>query len=171
MVKIIGLIIILFSCSKIGIDASRRYKSRSREIRSLITALELMKSEISFTNSVVSDVLASSSSVSSYSVKEMLGSISDSVANGNMTVYEAYKKYIKENSWRFSLKKAELEILDVFFSKFGMYAPDDQIACIDSALKAMELNLKDAVFDERKYARLSAVTGIASGFLIAVIFI
>lgn len=171
MVKTAALLIIVCSCSKIGFDVSAKYKRRCAELRSLMTAFELMKSEINFTKNVVAEVILNSASVSSYSIKDMLESVAFAVKNGGVTAGEAFKEYISRNLWRFALKKGDLEIIDAFFAKFGTYSADDQTAYIESALNVLKNKLDEAVSEERKYSRLFASGGVAFGFLLAVIFI
>lgn len=171
MVKAIGFIIILMSCSKIGVDVSNKYRYRTKELRSLITAFELMKNEISFKNSVVGDVLNASSAVFAPTVKHMLKSLADAVKDENITAEQAFEKYLLKNSGYLSLKNEDTDVLKKFFSTFGSYSVQDELDGIDAAAKALETNLKNAVSDEKRYVRLSAASGILSGFLIGMLFI
>ena len=171
MVKIIGFVIILMSCSKIGVDVSNKYRYRTKELRSLITAFELMKNEIGFKNSVVADVLNTSSSVSSPTVKKMFTSVAYDVKGENFTAEQAFDRFILKNRGFLSLNNEDLDVLKKFFSKFGSYSAQDELDGIDAAVKIFDANLKNAEADEKRYVKLSAASGVLSGFLIGMLLI
>lgn len=171
MTKLIGFLIILFSSSKIGIDISRTYRSRTRELRSLITAFELLKNEIAFTKNVAARALFSSSTVSVPIIKSMFKGVSERILNENITAFEAFEDFLKENIGYFSLNKSDFEILREFFTNFGTHSPKEEVESINSTIAKLSANLKSAETSESKYSRLFATSGVLCGFFIAILFV
>ncbi len=171
LTKLIGFLIILFSSSKIGIDVSRTYRCRTRELRSLITAFELLKNEITFTKNVAGRALFGASTVSVPIIKSMFKGISERIINEHVTASEAFEGFLKENIGYFSLNKADFEILREFFANFGSHSPSEEVESINNIVARLSSNLESAETSEGKYSRLFATSGVLCGFFIAILFI
>lgn len=171
MIKLIGFIIILLSASKIGYEISEGYKNRTREIRSVITALSVLKNEISFKNCVLSDAFYYSSRVKNPFVSCMFKTISEELNKSTDSLIKIYESYILKNKDKHSLSNNDTEILYDMFSKLGYGDTEEQINIISYAIRTFESNLKSSVENERKYVRLFRTGGVLAGILTAIIFI
>ena len=168
MIKIIGFIIIVISSSKIGFDLAKKYLNRSRELKAFMYVLERLKSEIGFSNCIITDALVNSSNVKNETVKNMVGNLCQMVKNDNISLADAFNTYVKnDNSNSFS--KSDVDEIYRFFSGVGSGDKEDEIENINNCIENIRMNLRNAVEDEGRYVKLYRTSGVLAGFLIAVI--
>ena len=168
MIKIIGFIIIVISTSMIGFDMSDKYRRRPKEIRTLITVLEKVKNELSFSNNIVTDAIKNSLDIRCDSVRNMLQGIVCEVEKNNVSLSDAFNLYIKNND-ELSLEKNCIDELEKFFSVLGSNDTENEIKNIEITVLNLKEYLGLAVNDEKKYVKLFRTSGVLAGFLIAII--
>lgn len=171
MIKFIGFLIILASSAKIGFDISEGYKNRTKELRSLENAMEIIKNEISFSGCILSDALMSASAVKSKSISKLLSDMSAQLKEHKTTASEAFRECMTKNKDILSLKNEDFDILSGFFSRCGTGNVEDEINNISSSVSAIGMNILSACEDEKKYVKLFRTTGILAGLMIGIIFI
>ncbi|MEE1042389.1 MAG: hypothetical protein UH854_00325, partial [Clostridia bacterium] len=143
MIKIIGFIIIVISSSKIGFDLAKKYLNRSRELKAFIYVLERLKSEIGFSNCVITDALINSSNVKNETVKNMINYMAEMVKENNVSLSDAFNKYITNDSFN-SFNKTDVDELYKFFSSVGNGDREDEIENINNCIASIKINLRNA---------------------------
>ena len=169
MIKLAGFLIILLSSAKIGYDIGERYKNRTEELKSLATALEIIKNEISFSNCVISDAIYAGANVGCKKISDLLIEMSKIIKNEDKSVLEAYE--LLSGRYELSLNKSDTQILQKMFSVFGSGDKENETQNIKKAIEEVYKNIKGASADEKKYVKLFRTFGVLSGILIGIIFI
>ena len=147
MIKVIGFLIIVISSAKIGFDLSKKYINRTRELKSFVYFLERLKNE---------------------TVKNMLNYMYDKINKNNVSPWDAFNDFIKNDSLH-SFCKADVDEIGRFFSCVGSGDRQDEIENICNVISNIKVNLANAAEDEKKYVKLYRTSGILAGFMIAVI--
>ena len=168
MIKILGFIIIVAASTKIGFDLSEKYSKRTKELRALISVLERVVNEISFSNCIISDALISGCNVRIKTISDMIKYISITVKEKSLSLTEAFDCYLKTNN-ELSLNSKDVDEVFKFFSMFGSGDREDEIKNINNAILNIKSNLKNAIDDEKRYVKLFKTSGVLAGFLIAII--
>lgn len=170
MIKMIGFFIVLLSSSKIGFDISKKYSDRAKELKSLITVFEIIKNEINFSNSVISDALKKASGVKNKNISDLIYYLAQK-SKENDDIGKSFDNYLKINADNLSLKKCDIDVLEKIFNIIGSGDIKEEISQISNTVKNLEILLELSIQDEKKYSKLFKTTGILAGLLIAVIFI
>ena len=168
MIKVIGFLIIVISSAKIGFDLSKKYINRTRELKSFVYFLERLKNEISFSNCIIKDALVNCCNVKNETVKNMLNYMYDKINKNNVSPWDAFNDFIKNDSLH-SFCKADVDEIGRFFSCVGSGDRQDEIENICNVISNIKVNLANAAEDEKKYVKLYRTSGILAGFMIAVI--
>lgn len=172
LIKIIGCGVIVASSAKIGWDVAQGYAARVREIRAFQSGLGILRNEISFHNTVLSDALKSASNVRNKQVAQVFQRASDRLAAvSNMTAAEAWSEAMSACKPILSIKKDETEVLLEFGSQLGTGTIDDTLCTIQNAEEKLKLCERASADEERRYAKLYRSLGVIAGLFLAIIFI
>ncbi len=168
MIKIVGFAVIVSCCAKIGFDFSKKYSDRTRELKELVSILERLKNEISFSNSVITDALLNSVSGKNGAVSKLMLSVAEYVRSNRCTFSDALSSVLKEETV-LSLNNCDIEELCRFFNMAGSGDREDEVKNINNSITNLNMLLYNSADDEKKYVKLFRTTGILAGFLIAII--
>jgi len=165
MIKIIGFLIVLISSCKIGLDISNRYSERTKELRSVIQALEIIKTEIEFSNSLLFKALEHCDIVKNKSVSNLMLKISKSLKNNETISNELF-----ENN-NLALHKSDIDILTDIFLTLGAGNTQNEVNNINNGIDRLKASINNSLDDEKKYCKLSKVSGLLIGIFIGIMFI
>lgn len=168
MIKFMGFVIIVASCTKIGFDLSQKYCKRTSNLKLLVNVLERVKNEIRFSNCVITDALLKAVDGKNNAISNMVGSIVKYVNEKSVTLDNAFSNYIRNNEG-LMLERNDIEEITRFFSAFGSGDSDDEVKNIDNTICNLKLLLNQATDDEKRYVKLFRTSGVLAGFLIAII--
>ena len=160
MLKIMGILLIVASCSAIGFLQSRSYRQRSDGIRSFIDAFRIAKAEIVFKNTPVYDVFG----------------VLEQQATGTAKSFFSYIKSDDSLSAVGILKHANLKEqdrgeIDTFLSVLGRYDSTNQAEMIDKTILRLEELHKQADNELAKNGRISSALGLTCGIVIAILLL
>ena len=171
MIKIVGYLIILIASAMIGFGVSEKYRNRTKELLAVRSSLEIIRNEINFNNRLIGDALLSGAGVKLPIISELFKTISDILAESNVTVSNAFLDCMSDFKESLSLNNDDINLLENFFSLAGTGSNVDEIKNINSVLSSIELNIKSATEDEKRYVKLFRTTGVLAGLMIGTIFI
>ena len=160
MLKIIGILLIVASCSAIGILQSRSYKQRVDGIRSFIDAFQIAKAEIVFKNTPVLDVFRLLEQRAAGAAKSFFGCMK---ADDTFSAGEILKKS--------NLKESENTEIDSILSVLGRYDSVNQAEVIDRGILHLEELHNSAQRELSKNGKLSSAIGVTCGIVIAVLLL
>ncbi len=163
MVKILGAVMTAFACGYYGFYISTALKTRMTSLADIITSLEMLESEISF------------------SVNRLKRAFSMSDKNGLFKtaselidehgIKKAWDSAIEAHSERMCLNDADKEILDMIGKNLGKTDTDDQIKHI-KYIKTLLINQHaQAESDYNRLGKLYRSGGILTGAMIVIMLI
>jgi stage III sporulation protein AB len=171
MIKIVGALITITSCTVAGFLWANNYANRTRQIRELQNALTYMETEILYGHTPLDAILNSIS----LRVKEPLASlfkqISEELVHGNSTIQESWSNAI-QRYWRVtSMKENEREILLQLGNNLGLSDASNQQKHIRVALNHLQAEEMDALDQQKRYEKMTRILGFLIGVLIVIIVI
>jgi stage III sporulation protein AB len=165
MIKAIGYIIIIISSSGLGYLLGTRFNMRVRELKMLKMSLQMLETEIVYTNTPLPDAFDNISSKSSYPVKELFKCMSENLKSRKYgSASEAFEMSINENKGRISLNNEDIDILKTFAQSIGNSDVEGQVKSFKMVLKqldAQELKAEEnRAKNEKMYKNLGFLTGV-----------
>ncbi|KPU44922.1 stage III sporulation protein SpoAB [Oxobacter pfennigii] len=166
MIKTIGLLLVFISASGVGLILGSQYSSRVRQIKHLKIALQMLETEIVYSNTPLPLAFESVLMRCENPIKKLFTSAVEMLNKRTYsTVGEAFEASLEETKEFFSLKKEDMEILKSFGYSLGNSDVEGQIKSfsviikqLDSLeIKAEELRQKN----ERMYKHLGYLSGLA----------
>lgn len=170
--KIIGMILVITSCSGLGLIYSTRLKKRVEDFIRYKKALILLKNEINYSVTPLPEAFE-------YVGKKIEGHI----GNYFTVISEELKKKIsgnintifKEHAFReleeTCLNKKDIENIVSFSSNLGVLDKESQLNNIKLQIEVVEEEINNAREDESKNGNLFKTLGVLAGIFIIIIFI
>lgn len=171
MLKIIGALMVTTATTSLGVISVKHLKRRVRSLRTLIGALDIMRSEICTRLTPMPELL------------ELLAVQTGEPANIFFTNCLMKQRSMRGRPfvelWRsalastkeLDLKETELEPLWELGSALGRYDTDRQGEAIMAARKRLEGFLQKAELERDRESRTRTMLGIAAGVMITIILI
>ncbi|GAA0458022.1 stage III sporulation protein SpoIIIAB [Alkalibacillus silvisoli] len=169
--KWVGAIMILFTCTWVGIDIAKNYAKRPKEIRELLQALQIMEAEIVYAQEPIHRVLSYVSKQLSPPVTYIFYDLAEQLMLGDTTLQVLWEQIIT-NQWRnTAMKSKEKEILMQFGQSLGLHNVEQQQKQIQLAKVHLQHELEDAQEEEKRFSGMFRTLGFLSGLLFVLIFI
>ena len=170
VIKIIGSLIVFFSCSAAGIYLSSKDKFRAEELKEMKRGLMLLKSEISFSQKPLYEAMIEISEKLSDAVAEIFEDTGrllkyKKVAN----VSEAWGKTIRNRKSRTYFKAEDIDVFISFGAALGGMDKVCQIENIDVVNTYIDSKVKILMNKNSKDSRLFRSAGVLFGILIVVV--
>jgi len=171
LLKVIGALMVTAATTSVGLISVKHLKSRVRSLRTLIAALDIMRSEICTRLTPMPELL------------ELLAVQTGEPANIFFTNCLMKQRSMRGRPfaevWRsalgstkeLELRETELEPLMELGSALGRYDTDRQGEAILAARKRMDGFLQKAESESDRESRTRTMLGIAAGVMIAIILI
>ncbi len=165
--KFVGMIIVVLSGALAGISVSEKYSKRVKFLRSYIDLLMHLKSEISYSEKTILEILKN------YCCDNFLKS------KLNLCLKETEIKSLA-NSWEhvFSninsetgITKEENSMIINFGKELGSYSISEQINHINHYLDLFNIHIRDAESQLRNKGKLPIIMGICLSFAASLMFI
>jgi stage III sporulation protein AB len=167
LLKVIGGIMVITSCSMIGFIMAGSYCQRPRVLRNLETALSMLETEINYGHSPLPEALEN---ISNKCEKEVSGLFLNTSKNMKLkegiTADEAWEKALKEFSISSSLSNSDMEILISFGRYLGSTDIEDQIKNIKLVLANLKWQGEIALEEKQKNEKLWKYLGVLSGLMV-----
>ncbi|XID94142.1 stage III sporulation protein SpoIIIAB [Paenibacillaceae bacterium WGS1546] len=175
MMKFLGVLLVLFAGTMIGLVQSARYAARPRQIRELLHALQRLETEIGYGQTHLPEALKRISAQLSSPLSAVFASISDSLANeaasSGETVREIWEKSIVAGWPSTAMKTPEKEAMLRLGETLGGSGREDQLKHL--RLAAIQLQAEEAAAreDQRRYEKLSRSLGMLGAALVVILMI
>ncbi len=169
--KWIGVILILFTCTWVGLERSNKYRGRTKQIRECIQALQLMEAEMSYGNVPIKGLFEILTEQLSKPVSTFFEEMSGRMAKTNQPLQHVWTETLEHSKNRLALTKKDLHILHQFGHSLGMHDLIQQKKQIELASIHLHRQLNEAIEEERRFAGMSRTLGFLTGILIVLILI
>jgi len=166
-IKILGLFIVIISCSLMGVSVYEKYYRRTVFLKSYLEFIIYLKNEINYKQNQIFSVLEnynSSTSINFY-ISKLLNYL---------------KKYPLEYSWSKTFEKISSEngvsqdeenIIKEFGKQLCSLDLEMEINILHHHIETLKIHLNEAIDVKKSKGKLPIILGLSIGFFIAIIFI
>ncbi|GEN45290.1 stage III sporulation protein SpoIIIAB [Alkalibacillus haloalkaliphilus] len=169
--KWIGAIMILFTCTWVGIDIARNYSKRPKQIRELLQALQIMEAEIVYAQEPIHRVLSYVSKQLSPPVSYIFHDLSEQLMLGDASLQSLWEDVVSKQWRQTAMKAKEKEVVLQFGQSLGLHNIEQQQKQIQLAKVHLQHELEAALEDEKRFSGMFRTLGVLSGLLFVLIFI
>ncbi|TFB23833.1 stage III sporulation protein SpoAB [Filobacillus milosensis] len=169
--KWIGAILILFTCTWVGVDIARNYSRRPKQIRELLHALQIMEAEMVFGQEPIQTVLHKLSKQLTPPLSYIFYDISEQLITSHLSLQDIWEQTLNRNWNHTSMKDKEKEIVIQFGQTLGIHNLEQQQKQIHLAKVHLQHELNDASEDEKRFSNMFRALGVLSGLLLTLIFL
>ncbi len=163
MVKLIGAVMTGFACAYIGFRMSMTLKMRIKSLSEIISSLEMLESEISFSVSKLKEAFLR---------VDRNGFFTCAAENmEEKGIKRSWEKAVKDNKSRLCLTDADSDILMMLALSIGRTDTDDQIKNIKYVKTMIEAQEKQAQSDYGRMGRVYRSGGVLVGLMTVIILI
>lgn len=172
MVKFIGLAFIVFSSSGLGYILGSRFNMRVRELRLLRAAIQMLETEVVYSNTPLPDAFESIYKRCSSPINELFRTISSNLTKRTFdSVGEAFSKAVEDLKRNLSLSHEDIEILKSFGHSIGNSDIGGQVKSYKMILKQLEIQESKAEEQRSKNEKMYKSLGTLSGLAIAILLL
>lgn len=164
LLKIVGSLIVLISCSLLGYSHAKTYAKRPEELKVLQTLFQIFENEISFLSNVLEEAFLKVCSCTDSDVTIFFEATIKNL-KGGFCAYEAWTKAVKENISRTNLNSEDEGIIISFGKMLGSSDLEGQVKNIRLTVNQLKIqeqkaeDLKDK--NESMFKNLGVLGGLA----------
>ena len=167
IVKFIFLIFIFLTSSIIGINISRKYSERVKELKQFFQALTIFEEKIKFTYEPIPDVFFDISENFDAPLKDIFYNASEKMQSESAS--EAWEDAIDES--KNNLTKEDKASIKALAKMLGKTDLDGQVSEIRLTKQFIKTKIEEAEFQRNKNEKLYKTLGITFGLTIVIILI
>ncbi|MDO7788625.1 stage III sporulation protein SpoIIIAB [Desulforamulus aquiferis] len=172
MLKLLGAIIVVFSCTLIGLTVASAYSRRPGEIRALQNALQLLETEISYGATPLPDALASVSERCDTRVALLFNRAAQELMTmRGITAREAWEIALSEYYPKSALSRIDRSILLELGNSLGVSDREDQVKHLMLAKEQLKLEQTKAEDASIKNTKVYNYLGFLGGLTLVLILI
>ncbi len=171
MVNVIGAIILTGGAAAWGISGVIRLKNRVQALASLITALELMRNEISERLTPMPELLDMLKEQAPFPVGLFFEKVRNGMVDLGKYSFAAIWRRMAENTPELLLNEEETNTLAELGLSLGRYDARVQSNALSYTIKRMELFLQKAEIQRERDGKTQAFLGVAAGIFAVIILL
>jgi len=165
--KLVVAILIVSVCTLIGIRKAQRYESREYILREAIMLFKGLKNEINYTLTPIPNAIESVRQNMKTPLRDVMGAVSFELLQYNVSS-EAITNEIAKLS---ELTDYDRQVISNGVMTLGKTDVDGQIGVISMTCDTLENQLTDSIESKKKNSKLYKTVGIATGLMLAIVFI
>lgn len=170
--KIIGCICVMSSCAGIGLYFSATLKERFAYLKELKKILLLLRGDIRYANTQLSEALSSISMRHKGEFRSFLSWVSEQMEQmQGKTIADIWKEGVEQKLKNAPLSKKDIEALISFGSNLGYLDKDMQLSTIDLYVSTLEAEIEETSRTMKEKSYLYNSLGIMAGVFIAIVLI
>ena len=167
ILKLLIAVGIVAVCAALGIIKSKRYESREYILREAIMLFEGIKNEISYCLTPIPNAIESARQNMITPLKEVMGAVSFELLQYNASS----EKIINEVATLKELTPYDIQTIANGIISLGKTDVDGQMGVINMTNVTLENQLNDSIEAKKKNSKLYKTVGLATGLMIAIVFI
>lgn len=172
MLKLLGALMVIFSCSLMGMTVASNYRRRPGEIRALQNALQLLETEISYGATPLPDALTYVAERCDRRVSPLFGGTGrELLTMRGKTAREAWAMALEEYYPRSALNRSDRTVLLELGNSLGISDREDQIKHLALAREQLKLEQAKAEEDSARNTRVYHYLGFLGGLTVVLILI
>lgn len=173
MLKLIGAAVILFSSSMVGWQLGRHFAARPLDIRTLITCLQMLETEIVYAATPLHRALAKIGERMRAGIGQIFLSAAELLVKEDepQSTNESWRQAIEQNWSQTALRKTEKDILLTLGMVLGNSDRDDQQKHLRLAITHLQGLEEEARSDKERYEKMYKSLGFLGGLLVVILML
>jgi len=165
--KLLGGILVIFSCSAIGFYVAASYNYRLKTLKNLQIALAMLETEINYSLSPLPEALKNTAKKIEKDVSDLFEKTASYLSGGEgYTAGEAWEMALSNLSQNACLRDNDLEILSAFGQYLGITDRDDQIKNIKLTRDLLKQQEVLALEEKKKNEKVCRYLGVLTGIMV-----
>lgn len=167
VLKLVVSVLIIAVCTAIGIKQSKKYESREYILREAIGLFKGIKNEINYTLTPIPNAIESVRQNMKTGLKGVMGAVSFELLQYNTSEEVVASEIAKLEE----LTPYDRQVISNGIISLGKTDLDGQMNILNMTCNTLENQLQDSIEDKKKNSKLYKTVGIATGLMIAIVFI
>ncbi len=167
IIKLVVAGLIVCVCAAIGILKSKKYESREYILREAVMLFKGLKNEISYTLTPIPNAIESVRQSMRTTLKDVMGTVSFELLQYNVKEEAVTSEVAKLTE----LTPYDIQVISNGIISLGKTDVEGQMGVINMACDTLENQLLDSIEAKKKNSKLYKTVGIATGLMIAIVFI
>ncbi len=169
LIKVICLLLLFFMTSYVGINYSKRFSNRVKDLEEMKNALNIFKSKIKYTYKTLSEIFYEISDEVKWNIANIFKSAVTYMNDNN--AQDAWKRAVNDCATETSFNKEDLQTIANLSSILGNSDLEGQINNIELTSSLIDIQLKKARIEEQKNAKLYKTLGAGIGLTLVIVLI
>lgn len=170
MLKFVGGVLIIGAATLLGFLQAAHYVRRPKQIRSLISALGRMETEITYALTPLPEAFASLSKQVAEPLSSLFRLTSERLLSSNgASTRDIWHTCVKDVWTRTSMKQAEQEVVLQLGPVLGLTDRSDQIKHLRLAISQLQTEETESREEQRRYEKMWKSLGVLIGALIVIL--
>lgn len=169
--KLLGAILLISATSFVGLDISKKFTLRTKELRMFIYSLQMIEAEMTYSNHSLRQIFILVNQKTDGPVAHFYERLANHLQNPIThfsTLWDKELNYLKQHS---TFKENEINILQQFGKNIGNHTIEQQKKQIKLTTYYLQKQLDEAIEHKNKYDRTVKSLGFLFGLLIVLILI
>ena len=167
VLKLLTALGIVIVCTALGIIKSKRYESREYILREAIMLFEGIRNEIQYALTPIPNAIESVRQNMITPLKEVMGAVSFELLQYNVSNENITNEIAKLGE----LTPYDIQTISNGIITLGKSDVEGQTGIINMTNITLENQLQDSIEEKKKNSKLYKTVGLATGLMIAIVFI
>ncbi|ONI45206.1 hypothetical protein AN640_04910 [Candidatus Epulonipiscium fishelsonii] len=170
--QIIGIALILVTCTLLGYVFEKNEYKRVKEFEQLIYGFEILKSEIDYKLSPLSEACLTASKLTQNGVQQIFTRFNYHLTKREETdTKKMWEKSIEESRKYLSLKEEDYAIISMFGNIAGYLDKEMQKRNIEMLLEKLAMQKKEVTANYNRTSKMYKGLGILIGLIVSIILL
>ncbi len=169
MIKICGIVLLLFGATWAGISAAKKLDMRVKTLRSMLECLELFEWELTTNVPPTNQLFRDVSKRISQPASSFLSACLHQIEINEYSMAEVWENAAKKQL--LALNQDDFEVLLPMGAILGRYDADSQKCSIMAVHQRLTGNLSNAIDEKKRLGRLYSTLGVMAGVFLVIIFL
>ena len=167
VLKLIILVAIVCICTALGIIKSKKYESREYILREAIMLFKGIKNEINYTLTPIPNAIEVVRQGMKTHLRDVMGAVSFELLQYNVND----QSITSEIEALGELTPYDRQVITNGIISLGKTDVEGQMGAINMTCVTLENQLQDSIEEKKKNSKLYKTVGLATGLMIAIVFI
>ena len=167
VLKVLVALAIVVICTLIGIRKSKKYESREYILREAVMLFKGLKNEINYTLTPIPNAIEVVRQNMKTNLKDVMGAVSFELLKYNVS----NEVVTGEIARLTELTPYDRQVISSGIISLGKTDVEGQMGVINMTCNTLESQLADSIEAKKKNSKLYKTVGIATGLMIAIVFI
>lgn len=169
--KFIGACCIVFATSFLGFDLSNRLTNRTRYLQQLISTLQMMEAEMTYSKKTLQQIFHTLSKKVQGPIGSFYESLEQQLKKRVTNFYDVWLQEVNTLRTEASLTENDVEVLQQFGRTIGEHSANEQRKQIQLTIYHLQIARDQSQQKQQRYATMLKTIGVLSGLFIVILLI